>query len=154
MSVISFLNRHDGVNNFIALSGPLIGRRIAVRYLTAAWHNQAWFDGHFRHLTREQFEKDILGSIGIVHANGEPVSAGIVCRVNFELSFDRRPNGNVIDDLCTGSRDALGNWRRLTLLEQDQLFPTDDTFESLVEDKVVESLPAAAFPMIANTMRA
>jgi hypothetical protein len=154
MSVLNFLNRHNGVVTFFALSGPFIGRMISVRYLNAAWHNQAWFDGLFAHLTREQFEAGIMGSIGVVHANGEPVPAGIVCRINAELAYDRRPNGNVVDDVCTGIRDPRGNWRRLSLLEQDQLFPTEDMLEVLAEDTRVEGLPASAFAAITSGLRA
>lgn len=152
MSVINFMNRHHGLVNFVALGGPFIGRIITVRYLSRAWHVEHRTE-HFGHLTDAQFQNDILGSIGIVHASGQPVPAGVVCRIQaVELAFERAASNRVVPDLCTGVRDAMGNWRRLTLLEQDQLFPTEDADEVLAEDLRVEALPASALPAITNSM--
>lgn len=150
MSVINFMNRHHGVMNFFALSGPLIGRMITVRYLNRDWHLQNRAE-LFGHLTDAQFDSDILGSIGIVHASGQPVPAGIVCRIEAELAYERRSITRVVSNLCTGVSDAMGNWRRLTLLEQDSLFPTEDPSEAL-EDLRVEALPASALPAVTNSM--
>ena len=152
MSVINFLNRHNGLTNFFCLSGPFIGKMITVRSLNLAWHNAQFYDpkGVFRHIPRQEFETDILASIGIVHTNGEPVPAGIVCRVNAELAYDRRSISNMVSDLDTGIRSPMGTWRRLSLIEQDQLFPTH--VEDDLEDLRIESLPAAMLPCITNSV--
>jgi hypothetical protein len=106
-----FLNRHLGVINFFVLAGLLAGRHVSVRYLSVAWHEHAWQQGVFAHLSRAEFERCILASIGVVHASGQSVPTSIVEEVNASLASERLLGTNVVDSLSTGSEDAYGAWQ-------------------------------------------
>lgn len=140
MAVV-FMNRLNGVINFACIGGDFSGKQISVRYLNKTWHEDQWARGSFSYLTREQFETQILGSIGIVHDAGRPVSAAIVCEVNANLSLERRPGGHVVNFLCTGIESHLRGWRRMDLLEQDRMFPTA---QEEAEDSILDRLPGAS----------
>ena len=151
MSIINFLNHHNGLTNFFCYSGPFIGKIITVRSLNHAWHNKAWYEGKiFQNYTRESFEAYVLASVGIVHANGEPVPAAICDLVKTELSYRPSSTTNVVDHLHTGIRSPFGNWRRLSTSEQARLF--DTYVEDELDDLRVQSLPAASLPSVTSSI--
>ncbi|MBK6616169.1 hypothetical protein [Ottowia sp.] len=154
MAVV-FLNSFHGAANFVCIGGQFSGKQISVRFLNRTWHEQQWLSGTFRHLTREQFDAQILGAIGIVHASGQPVSAGLVCEINANLTIPPAPAKQARPsylerDLCTGIQNPLGGWRRMDLIEQDRLFPCSigEDDDSVMDSAPIETIQREAVPVL------
>ena len=149
MSVI-FVSRYLGVANFVCVGGNFHGNQVSVRYLNRQWHLDARLRGDFAHLDDTQFQNHVLSSIGIAHCAGKPVPAGILCAINANLAYDRRPPSNVVPEVFTGMQNFQGAFRRMSLVELDRIYPVsdpeDDSFE--LDELAADALRIARSPLV------
>lgn len=81
---LQFICTYRGVADYTVCSGPMTGRRIAVRYLKPEFYRKDWADGYGWNLSCEEYERDIVAASGIAHKLGQPVTADVLAALNKE----------------------------------------------------------------------
>lgn len=83
------LQRHNGTASFMVMFGALYARQVTVRYMDRNFYETLWADGRFGTYTREEFERNVLDEIGIVHCACHEVPPDVVRAVWDELFIER-----------------------------------------------------------------
>lgn len=83
------LQRFNGTASFMVLFGALYSRQVTVRYMDRSFYETLFAEGRFGSYTREEFERNVLEEIGIVHCASQEVPPDVVRAVWDELFIER-----------------------------------------------------------------
>lgn len=115
---IHFLSTHRGETAYEVLTGSMAGERVKVRHMNADFYEQDWVNGSPWALTKSKYDRDIIGSVGIVNANGRPVSDDVLKAVDLEYEGSRKLYDGVCPTFCTGSWSEEAGWVRESIAVQ------------------------------------
>ena len=110
---VSFISMYRGEAHYEILGGPLHGSRARVRSMPEKFYQDDWRMGGPWNMTKDEYERDVVGSIGIVNVGGKPVPADVLAAVSAEYEVGRElaPNLHCSGPFCTGSWSEAG-WAR------------------------------------------
>lgn len=125
------LQRLNGTASFMVMFGALYARQVTVRYMDRAFFESLWADGRFANYTREEFERNVLDEVGIVHCSWQQVPPDVVRAVWDELRIEREQSH---DRFCkyftTGSYTQGEGWK----ISNVCAFPAQAVPESTASD--------------------
>jgi hypothetical protein len=133
------LQQFLGVFSFLVFGGERHGTQVMVRAYSREWYEQKWAEQKcFTHYTRANFEKLVLGEIGIVHDGNRHVPPSLVCAVWNELQVLRSENPEIwVNTMTTGFYSSDIGWVR-------------SSFEAIplpiVRESTAEEFEAVSFP--------